>query len=48
MDKKYTEQNMVPPYSPEDYEDAKRKGYDLDDWCDYCRWGGLGEEETYE
>ena len=27
-----------PPYSPEDYADAKAQGFDLDDWNDYQRY----------
>ncbi|WP_024427727.1 hypothetical protein [Bacillus safensis] len=41
-------QNTDPPYSPEDYADAKRKGYDLDDWDEYCKYYGVGEEESYD
>lgn len=37
-----------PPYSPKDYEEAKRQGLDLDDWNDYVIFYGIGEEETYE
>lgn len=39
------EGNNVRPYSDEDYEDAKSKGYDLDDWNDYVKYFGLGEED---
>jgi len=31
------------PYSDEDYEKAKQKGYDLDDWDDYVAYYELGE-----
>ena len=27
-----------PPYSPEDYADAKAQGFDLDDWNNYQRY----------
>lgn len=37
----------VRPYSDEDYKDAKEKGLDLDDWGDYVKYFGLGEEEDY-
>ena len=36
------------PYSDEDYEDAKSKGYDLDNWNDYVEYYGAGEEESYD
>lgn len=40
------ENNEVPaPYSPKDYEDAKSKGLDLDDWYDYEKYYQLGEQE---
>jgi hypothetical protein len=39
---------MVKPYSEEEYIDAKNKGLDLDDWNDYVKYWGLGEEEEYE
>lgn len=32
------------PYSPKDYEDAKRQGLDLDSWEDYETFYGLGED----
>lgn len=48
MDNKSVEKNLDPPYSEEDYADAKRQGYDLDDWDDYCKYYGVGEEETYD
>lgn len=34
-----------PPYSKEDYEKAKQQGLDLDDWNDYVKFYGLGEED---
>ena len=36
------------PYSKEDYDNAKLQGLDLDDWCDYVEFYGLGEREEYE
>jgi len=33
-----------PPYSQEDYEDAKSKGLDLDNWRDYKEYYQLGKE----
>lgn len=38
---------MERPYSDEGYEDAKSKGLDLDDWNDYVKYFGLGEEDYY-
>jgi hypothetical protein len=37
-----------PPYSKQDYEEAKQQGLDLDDWDDYCKFYGLGDPESYE
>lgn len=37
-----------PPYSAEDYNHAMKLGLDLDDWNDYCKYYGLGEQEVYE
>jgi len=34
-----------PPYSCKDYVDALSIGYDLDDWNDYQKFYGLGEQE---
>ena len=36
------------PYSENDYNEAKQQGLDLDDWNDYVRYYGLGEDETYD
>lgn len=36
------------PYSKEDYKQAKEQGLDLDDWNDYVKFFGLGEEVEYE
>lgn len=36
------------PYSQEDYEEAKQQGLDLDDWGDYEKFYGLGEEPDYD
>jgi hypothetical protein len=36
------------PYSDEDYEQAKQLGFDLDDWNDYVRFFGIGEEPNYD
>lgn len=35
----------IPPYSKKEYEDAKSRRYDLDDWNDYVEYYGLGEDE---
>ena len=35
------------PYSREDYMSAKFLGLDLDDWNDYQKYYGLGEEDDY-
>jgi hypothetical protein len=40
--------NVVPPYSNEEYEEAKRLGLDLDYWDDYIEYFGIGEEVEYE
>lgn len=37
-----------PPYSPEDYADAKAQGLDLDDWNDYQRYCRMGAWEDWE
>lgn len=39
---------MIRPYSDEEYNDAKQQGLDLDNWNDYVKYWGLGEEEEYE
>lgn len=43
--------NSEPPYSEADYEDAKQKGLDLDNWNHYVLYYGLGldpdEESLY-
>ena len=36
-----------PPYSKDEYEKAKEEGLDLDDWDDYVKYFGIGEEEDY-
>jgi hypothetical protein len=36
---------MMKPYSDEEYEHAKAWGYDLDNWDDYVKYFGLGEDE---
>ena len=36
------------PYSCEEYDQAKKQGLDLDDWNDYVKYFGLGEEVEYE
>ena len=36
------------PYSYEDWEKAKEQGLDLDDWNDYVKFYGLGEDEQYD
>lgn len=33
------------PYCQEDYDDAKLKGLDLDNWNDYVRYYGLGSND---
>ena len=40
--------NTVKPYSDEEYEQAKQQGLDLDDWNDYCKFFGIGEEPEYD
>jgi len=35
------------PYSYEEYDQAKKQGLDLDDWNDYVKYFGLGEEVEY-
>ena len=40
--------NDDPPYSPEDYADAKALGLDLDDWNDYQRYCNMGPWEEAE
>ena len=42
------EANMKNPYSQEEYNDAKEKGLNLDNWNDYVKYFGIGENETYE
>jgi hypothetical protein len=37
-----------PPYDKEDYEKAKEQGLDLNDWNDYCKFYGVGEEPDYD
>ncbi|WP_312458464.1 hypothetical protein [Proteiniclasticum sp.] len=39
---------ISPPYSLSDYEAAKKRGLDLDDWNDYVKFYRLGEQEEYE
>jgi hypothetical protein len=40
--------NPIKPYSDEEYKDAKRQCLDLDDWDDYVKYFGLGEEPEYD
>jgi hypothetical protein len=40
--------NREPPYSDEEYEDAKLQELNLDDWDDYAKYFGIGEEIEYE
>lgn len=35
---------MPKPYSDKDFEEAKQQGLDLDNWEDYEKFFGLGEE----
>jgi len=37
-----------PPYSAKDYDDAKKQGLDLDNWNDYVKYYGVGEEPNYD
>lgn len=37
-----------PPYSLAEYIEAKEQNLDLDDWNDYVKFWGLGEEVGYE
>ena len=39
---------ITKPYSDEEYEDAKKQGLDLDDWDDYVKYFGLGEEPDHD
>lgn len=39
--------NYEKPYSNEEYEDAKKQDLDLDDWHDYVRYFGLGDDDEY-
>lgn len=39
---------MIKPYSDKEYEEAKQQGLDLDDWDDYVKYFGLGEESNYD
>lgn len=36
--------NKEKPYSDKDYEEAKKLGYDLDDWSNYVDFYELGEK----
>ena len=36
------------PYSTSEYNEAKEKGLDLDNWSDYEEYFGLGEKEELE
>jgi len=36
------------PYSYEEYDHAEKEGLDLDDWNDYVKYFGLGEEVEHE
>jgi hypothetical protein len=40
--------NQIPPYSQEEYKEAKKQGLDLDNWNDYVKYFGIGEEEEIE
>jgi hypothetical protein len=42
------ELKMIKPYSDEDYEKAKQQGLDLDDWNDYIKYFGIGNEPNYD
>lgn len=44
---KIINENIEPPYSKEEYNKAQAEGLDLDDWNDYVKYWGLGEEEEY-
>jgi hypothetical protein len=37
-----------PPYSQEEYENAKQQGLDIDDWDDYVKYFGIGENPEYD
>lgn len=41
-------QDTEKPYSKQDYEEAKERGLDLDNWNDYVEWAELGEYPTYD
>jgi hypothetical protein len=38
----------IKPYSDEEFEEAKNQGLDLDDWDDYVKYFGIGEEPNYD
>jgi hypothetical protein len=40
------DKRQVKPYSDADYEKAKQQGLDLDDWNDYVKHFGIGDDET--
>lgn len=39
---------QIQPYSNEDYQEAKKQNLDLDNWEDYEKYFGLGEEDDYD
>lgn len=41
--KPFNPNRELPPYSPEDYEEAKKQGLDLDNWEDYKQFCGMEE-----
>jgi uncharacterized CHY-type Zn-finger protein len=45
---KLQNEKKSPPYSQEEYKEAKEQGLDLDDWNDYVKFYGLGEEPDYD
>jgi hypothetical protein len=40
--------NKEKPYSDADYEEAKKQGFDLDNWNDYVTYFELGENPEYD
>jgi hypothetical protein len=41
------QRHKLMPYSYEDYEKAKKQGFDLDNWDDYVKFYELGEHEVH-
>lgn len=39
---------MNPPYTKWEYQEAKEQGLNLDDWDDYVKYFGIGEEVNWD